>query len=198
MTIFTSPQPLKWGELDVPMLGLEKDWHGCPLHPPAAYSLAMDDRHLWFIAHHRKPAQLHPQARPGMFLAGLWQYDVAELFLADPVSGRYFEFNLSPNGAWWSCEFTAPRVRAEKTDIPMPEIATFSDMDVEGSWLAAMCIPLDLLKSRLDLGAGSKANVTMILESPAQRFITAADLGTGAPDYHQPGLFPEVIFIPIA
>ncbi|MEI6177503.1 MAG: hypothetical protein WCS43_11475 [Verrucomicrobiota bacterium] len=198
MTIFTTPQPLKWGELDMPMLGLEKDWYGNPLHPPAAYSLVMDGRHLWFIAHHRRPARLHPQARPGMFQAGLWEYDVVELFIADPVSGRYFEFNLAPNGAWWSCEFSAPRVRAEKIDIPMPEVATFSDMDAEGSWLVAMCLPLDFLKARLDFGPGSRANVTMILESPDQRFITATDLGTGEPDYHQPQYFPEVTFTTLA
>ena len=57
MTIFTSQTPLKWGELDVPMLGLEKDWHGTTLQPPAAYALATDPRRLWFIAHHRRPAR---------------------------------------------------------------------------------------------------------------------------------------------
>lgn len=197
MTIFTTSQPLKWGELDVPMLGLENDWHGKPIQPPAAYSLVMDEGHLWFIAHHRRPARLHPLAQPGKFQAGLWECDVAELFIADPVSGRYFEFNLAPNGAWWSCEFTAPRVRAEKIDISMPEVATFSDMDAQGSWLVAMRLPLDLLKARLNFGPGSKVNVTMILESPTQRFITAADLGTGEPDYHQPRYFPEATFFPL-
>ena len=142
MTIFTSPRPLIWGELDVPMLGLTRDWHGAPVEPPAAFSLAMDERRLWFVAHHRRPAELHPQARPGDFQAGLWQYDVAELFIADPASGRYFEFNLAPNGAWWSCEFTAPRVREEEIDIAMPEVATFADMAPDGAWVAAMAIPL--------------------------------------------------------
>ena len=198
MTIFTSKAPLAWGSLDVPMLGLEKDWHGVALQPPAGYALAMDERRLWFIAHHRRPAQLHPLARPGKFQAELWRHDVAEFFLADPVSGRYFEFNLSPNGAWWTCEFTAPRVRAEPTDIVMPEVETFSDMAVDGSWLVAMSVPLDLLKARLNFGPGIKANVTMILESPDQRFITAADLGGGEPNYHLPERFPEVSFVPCA
>lgn len=197
MTIFTSKAPLIWGQLDVPMLGIEKDWHGEPLQPPAAYALAMDARRLWFIAHHRKPAQLHPLARPGRFQAELWRHDVAECFLADPVSGRYFEFNLSPNGAWWSCEFTAPRVRAEEIDIVMPEIETFSDMSVDGAWIVAMSIPLDLLRARLNFGPGIRANVAMILESPAQRFITATDLGGGEPDYHLPGRFPEASFTPV-
>lgn len=158
----------------------------------------MDQRRLWFIAHHRRPAMLHPQARPGMFQAELWRYDVAELFLADPASGRYFEFNLAPNGAWWSCEFTAPRVRAEETDIVMPEVATFADLAADGSWVAAMALPLDLLKARLGFGPETRANVTMILCSPDQRFITAADPGGGEPDFHQPDRFPAVGFAPLA
>ena len=198
MTIFTSGRPLQWGELDVPMLGLEKDWFGNPLQPPAAWCLAMDPRRLWFIAHHRRPATLHPQARPGLFQAELWRHDVAELFLADPASGRYFEFNLAPNAAWWSCEFTAPRVRAEETDIAMPEVATFADLAADGSWVAAMALPLDLLRARLGFGPATRANVTMILESPAQRFITAADLGAGDPDFHLPDRFPTVHFAPLA
>jgi len=198
MTIFTSSSPLRWGQLDVPMLGLDKDWEGAPVQPPAAVSLAMDDQRLWFIAHHRRAAQLHPLARPGMFQAELWRYDLAELFIADPVSGRYFEFNLAPNGAWWSCEFTAARVRAEPLDIVMPEVATFSDMAADGAWLAAMAIPLDLLRARLDFGLRSRVNVTLILESPAQKFVSAADLGGAEPDFHQPQRFPELVFAPLA
>jgi hypothetical protein len=198
MTIFTSSRPLVWGRLDVPMLGLEHDWHGAPLQPPAAYALAMDGRRLWFIAHHRRAAQLHPLARPGMFQAELWRHDVAELFIAEPASGRYFEFNLAPNGAWWSCEFSAPRVRVEEIDIAMPEVATFSDMAPDGAWLAAMAIPLDLLRARLDFGPRSRANVTLILESPDQKFVTAADLGGGTPDFHLPRRFSEVVFAPLA
>jgi hypothetical protein len=198
MTIFTSPDPLQWGGLDVPLLGLTKDWHGAPLQVAAGFSLVMDARRLWFIAHHRKAADLHPQARPGIFLPGLWRHDVAELFIADPSSGRYFEFNLAPNAAWWCCEFTAPRVRAEETDIAMPEVVTFSDMAPDGAWIAAMAIPLDLLRARLDFGPQTHANVTFVLGSPDQKFVSAADLGPGEPDFHQPGKFPQVAFAALA
>ena len=197
MTIFTSARPLVWGALDVPMYGLAKDWDGTLVQPPPAYSLAMDGQRLWFIAHHRRAAMLHPLARPGMFQAELWHYDLAELFLADPVSGRYFEFNLAPNGAWWCCEFSAPRTRVEELDIAMPEVATFSDMAADGSWLAAIAMPLDLLRARLDFGPHTRANVTMIIESPQQKFLSAADLGGGPPDFHQPQRFPEVGFAPL-
>ena len=198
MTIFTSPHPLRWGALDVPLLGLDQDWHGTALQVSAAFALAMDDHRLWFIAHHRRPAQIHPQSRPGIFQADLWHYDVAELFIAEPLSGRYFEFNLAPNSAWWCCEFTAPRVRAENLDIVMPEVATFADMAPDGSWLAAMAIPLDLLKARLDFGPRSRVNVALILESPAPKFVSAAKLAGDDPDFHQPQRFPGITFTPLA
>ncbi len=197
MVVFESQKSLVWGELDVPLLGILHDWYGKPLEKPAGFSLVCDPRYLWFIANHRQPAQLHPKARPGLFLAELWRYDVAELFLTDPVSGRYFEFNLAPNGAWWTCEFTAPRVRAEESDIAMPEIATFADMSPDGSWLTAMAIPLDLLRARIDFGIHTKLNVTMILESPQQRFLSAVSLGTGEPDFHQPDRFSNIRFEPM-
>ena len=197
MTIFTSPRALVWGELDVPLCGLETDLHGALLQAPAAFSVVADGSHLWFLGSHRQPARIHPQARPGVFQAGLWQHDVAELFLADPASGRYFEFNLAANGAWWTCEFTAPRVRAEVAEIAMPEVATFSDMAPDGAWLVAMAIPLDLLRARLDFGPETRMNVTMILESPEQKFVSACDLGGGEPDFHQPQRFSKVNFLPI-
>ena len=198
MTIFTSPQPLAWGTLDVPMLGLCKDWFGGVVDPPAGFSLAMDSWRLWFIAHHRRPALLHPQARPGVFQAELWKFDVAECFIADPASGRYFEFNLAPNGAWWCCEFTAPRVRAEPLDVEMPDVATFSDMAPDGAWVAAMAMPLDLLRARLDFGPASRINVTMIIGSPAQRFLSATALGGAEPDFHQPQRFAPLQLVPLA
>ncbi len=194
MTVFTSPGQLAWGALDVPLFGLQADLNGTPLEIPAAFSIVLDTHRLWLVANHRKPALLHPQARPGAFQTDLWRYDVAELFLADPASGRYFEFNLAPNGAWWSCEFTAARVRADELEIVMPEVATFSEIAPDGSWLAALAIPLDLLKARLDFGPGTRLNVAMILESPQQRFISAVNLGEGGPDFHQPGKFSKAVF----
>jgi len=181
--------PLRWGALEADMFGILADTDGESISPPAAYALVADPLRLWFIAARAAPAQILPQARPGGFHANLWQRDVAELFLAGPADGRYFEFNLAPNGAWWSCEFTAPRVRADEVDIAFPEVATFADLAPDGGWLAAMAIPLNLLKARLDFGRGTTGNVAFILDSPAQRFLSASPLGGGPADFHQPGKF---------
>lgn len=194
MTVFTCDEPLEWGSLDLPMFGLARDTDGRPLDPPAGFSLAVDGRCLWFLAHHRAAASIHPRARPGSFQAELWKWDVAELFVADPASGRYFEFNLAPNGSWWSCEFSAPRVREDETDIAFPEVATFADVAADGAWVVAMAIPLDLLEARIGFGPETAANVTMILGSPDQRFLSATPLGVGPPDFHRPEFFPRISF----
>jgi len=197
MTIFESKRALRWGELDVPLLGLARDWYGKRVEPAAGFALVADAERLWLVASHRRPAMLHPQGRPGRYQAELWRYDVAELFLADPGSGRYFEFNLAPNGAWWTCEFTAPRVRAEEVDIAMPEVATFAELAPDGSWVAALAVPLDLLRARLDFGPTTRVNVTFILETPRQRFLSAADLGVAEPDFHRPDRFAPISWLPL-
>jgi hypothetical protein len=88
-------------------------------------------------------------------------------------------------------------VREEAVEIAMPEVATFAEMAADGAWLAALAIPLDLLRARLDFGPATRMNVAMILESPAQRFVSAVNLGGGEPDFHQPQRFPQVEFMPL-
>ncbi|MCW1921908.1 hypothetical protein OKA05_05050 [Luteolibacter arcticus] len=195
MTVIRCAQPLVWGELDVPLFGISKDWYGAEVAPQAAFCVAVDPRSLWFVASHPKPAKLHPAARPARFVPELWKYDVAELFLTDPTSGRYFEFNLSPNAAWWSCEFTAPRQRAEETDIAFPDVATFAELAPDGGWVAAMAISREVLEARLNFGETTKLNVTFILGSPEQRFLSAVNLGEGEADFHRPERFSTVKFV---
>jgi hypothetical protein len=194
MTVFQCDGKLEWGALDVPLFGIARDWHGAAVTPAAGYALACDADDLWFIAHHRAPAMAHPRARPGAFLAGLWEHDVAEVFLADSESGRYLEFNLAPNAAWWSCEFTAPRMRADEAEIAFPDVRTWADLAPDGAWVAAMAIPLDVLRARINFGETTRANVCMCLGAPALRYLTATDLGGGAPDFHQPEKFAALDF----
>lgn len=193
--VIRSDEPLVWGALDLPLFGASSDWAGAPLERPVGWCLAVDPTRLWWLATHAAPARLHPASRPGRFQAELWRYDVAELFLAHPESGRYLELNLAPNGAWWSCEFTAPRLRAEEVEIAMPEVATFAELGPQGGWIAAMAIPLDLLRARIDFGEGTRGNLSFLLESPSQRAVSVADLGGGEPDFHRPAHFPELQFL---
>ena len=76
----------------------------------------------------------------------------------------------------------------------MPNVATFAEASENGSWLAAMALPLDLLQARLDFGTETRANVAFILGSPQQTFLSAAELEGDSPDFHQPAKFRQVVF----
>lgn len=193
MLIEHKDEPLYWGGLDIALFGIENDWYGKPLDVPAGFGVAIDHGSFWFVASRRKPATIHPAARPGEFTPELWKYDVAELFLCHPESGRYLEFNLAPNGAWWSAEFTAPRERAYEEDIQIPGVKTYADLAPDGSWVTAVSIPLEILQARFDFGPETKMNVTFVLDSPEQRFLTATKAPEGVePDFHRTDLFQSV------
>jgi len=80
-------------------------------------------------------------------------------------TGKYLEFNLAPNGAWWSAVFTSPRVRESEDEVQIPDVASYADLSPDGSWLTAAAIPLHYLRDEL-----------------------------GEPDFHQPDKFKKVNF----
>jgi hypothetical protein len=192
MVIIRSRKVIQWGEIALPVWGLTRDWHDETTEASLMFSLAQDESRLWFIAAGKTPAKLHPQARPGAYVAELWRHDCAELFLAHAASGRYLEFNLAANGAWWSAEFVAPRERSEAWDIAFPEVATFAELSPAGGWMSAIAIPRDLLEARIAYGDETRLNVTFISGSPKQRFFSANKLPGDAPDFHQPLHFSRV------
>lgn len=173
-----------------PMIAIGQDWHGTACRPPAELALVADPDCLWLLARHATPAKPHPDGQPGEFLEGLWQHDVAELFIAAADRMTYLEFNLSPVGAWWFAGFVAPRQRA--ADLPLPQVRTEAFAHGDGGWAAAIGIPLDFLKQHVGWGPDCTLNVTFILNSPDQRFLSATTLGDGDPDFHRPGHFSTI------
>jgi len=194
MNIEISDQPLRWGSLDVSLFGLASDWYNHVLDKPITFSLAADHDYLWFIACHDTPASIHPDASPGEFAIELWKNDVAELFILDPSTGRYLEINVAPNGAWWSAFFTSPRVRENKEEIQLEGAATYADHSPTDGWMTAAAIPLKMLREELNFGDESMMNVTFIVNSPDQQFISAAKLQGCEPDFHQPDHFKKITF----
>lgn len=188
MQLFIAEKPLEWGALDLPLLGISKDWHGQPLNPPAAFTLASDGVNLWFAATRQAPATIHPDAEEGAFTPELWKHDVAELFIADD-GGGYLEFNLAANGAWWACKFDSVREAAPDQPDFREAVTTHHDATQPGSWLAALVIPIPFLIDHAGFGPGNRVNVTFILNSPAQTFHSASKLPGAEPDFHQPQAF---------
>ncbi len=192
MRIDQQREQLCWEGLDPSWSMVDRDWHGQSVAVPATFALAMDPTHLWFVAAREKRASISPYAAPCQFAEALWRYDVAELFIKDAHSDRYLEFNLAPNGAWWSAEFTGPRVRADNEDIPIVGVRTYAKISGDGCWQAAASIPLSFLESDFSFGQGSRINVTFIVDSPEQKFLSVAALRGAKPDFHQPHCFDVV------
>lgn len=184
---------LEWGALDLSLFAAANDWYGKALKAPIGFSFAVDEKYFWFVATHSKPAMIHPDARPNQFTRELWRYDVAEFFLKNHETGRYMEFNLAPNGAWWAAEFTGPR--EGMGEAPLQGVKTFSDLGADGAWIVAARFDLTMMQERFNLGPDTTMNATFIVNSPDQQFVTVADLGDGEPDFHQPDKFKKVQFI---
>lgn len=193
MHLFTTAHPLGWGSLDLPLLGITKDWHGHALVTPVAFALASDGVSLWFVATRQAPATVHPDAKPGAFTPGLWKHDVAELFIADAGGSAYMEFNIAANGAWWACKFDSARKPADSQPDFAGAIHSHHDPVDPDSWLTALEIPIGFLRHHIDFGLGTRANVAFILNSPEQTFHSASKLSGPDPDFHQPHLFEHLI-----
>lgn len=197
MQIFISDKPIGWGKLELPLLGLNQDWQGNPLIQTVGFSLAMDPTHLWFIAAPQQIQHIHPEAVSGEFTPELWKHDVSELFLGDPSTGNYLEFNLAANGAWWAAKFSKPRQPQEAQPSFQTQIKTYADLSSPSNPIAALSIPLDFLRRELNLGDLTVSNVTFIQQSPAQIFISAAPLPGVEPDFHQPSYFLQLTKQPL-
>jgi hypothetical protein len=184
---------IEWNSIDLHRETIDQDWFGEKVETSPFYSLAIDPEKLWLIAGHSRKPIVHPDAKSGKFTPELWKYDLVEMFIADPHSNRYMEFNLAPNNAWWSCEYTTPRIRTYKKDEILPEVKTYEKHSSDGSWTVGIAIPLYILRARLNFGFESLMNVNFILYSPDQKFFSVAKLPKKEPDYHQPAYFSKIV-----
>lgn len=190
MTIWRVQKAFAPQAIRVPMTAIGRDWYGAACSPPAEVALVADPDYLWLLAQRIRPARPDPDGNLGEFREGLWQHDVAELFIAAADRKGYLEFNLSPRGAWWFARFSARRVRV--AGHPLPEVRTAAFPHANGGWAAALGIPLDYLKQHVAWGTDSTINVTLILNSPDQQFLSVTDLGAGDPDFHRPQHFAAI------
>jgi len=140
----------------------------------------------------QKPV-LHPMKMlPQTYHEGLWEYDVAEWFIANPTTGKYLELNLAPTGAWWMMVFDAPRQRAAENMSDLRGIKT-SSMRADESWSATLEVPTLVMEKSLGRGA-VKYNVCFILGQKPREYLSQAKLNAVQPDFHRPDDF--VLFLP--
>ncbi len=169
-----------------PWQQLTHEWYGKPLLPACEFRFHLTADALVFAARRAAPALLHPESATGKFQELLWKYDTAEFFVATMEGDRYMEFNLAPNGAWWSAAFTGPRV-VNETVPAVPQGVTATGRATDAGWEAEASIPLAYLALMgIEPGkAPCRLAAAAILESPAQLFLTTATDTSGVPDFHR-------------
>jgi hypothetical protein len=83
----------------------------------------------------------------GTFVEGLHSGDVGELFVMSS-SGDYFEFNLSPEGAWWYMSFDGYRSRRQGTE--RPRVSLVSEDLESGGWRVSLSVARSELAFPID------------------------------------------------
>ena len=119
------------------------------------------------------------------FVEGLWEKDVAELFVSN--GDCYQEFNFSPSGAWWTWMFTDYRERSDDFKAPSTS-PTISSVISETNWKLHAEIPSEVLQ--IELKNITHAQVCFILNS--KYFCTASNKDI-EPDFHRFKDFNSVI-----
>jgi hypothetical protein len=121
------------------------------------------------------------------FTEGLWTQDVAECFIAEPGTGHYTEYNLSPAGAWWACHYTAPRQRSD----PQPDWLRAGIVRETGwtetGWTGRMICPLSPPAAAQAATGRPVVNFTAVVAIPDARayYSLAAIAGGERPDFHR-------------
>lgn len=163
---------------------IERDWFGNAVSTPPQYKLAIDPKFLWFGARRLYPPQSSRTISAGTFEEGLWNEDVAELFLCDDaISTRYAEINLAPSGAYWRCEFESYRTRAKGGALPVENIQARGQVGASG-WEASLRVPRRELSITFSGERASRGNVSFILRGPRLAYFTAHGLKASHPDFH--------------
>lgn len=174
------------------------DWSGSKITNFPKFLFWIDQTHFHFlVSQEGTPGLNHPDSRSGHYQSELWKYDVAEFFLLSSDKNRYLEFNLAPNGGWWSSGFCAPSIPAPGEPLPIPNVQTSGEVNRDG-WRARASIPLSWLQKNYGFSKSTCLNACFILNSPDQIFVSAGNLGDGNPDYHRPKQFPPLDPITLA
>ncbi len=167
-----------------------RDWNGARPHAPATFTLAVDPERLYYVAGCAQAPDYDAALTPGAFAAGLWQRDVAELFIGIEGSPAYRELNLSPGGAWWSCAFSGYRQAAGGVAAPAAGVETLCKVSAAG-WVAALAVPRAAVFPGGEIGRRTTLNVCMIVGGRDRRYLCWRP-AAGRPDFHLPACFAPI------
>jgi hypothetical protein len=177
----------------LPINFIEYDWFGERVKNPVGFVVAVDPDNLYLAAKVEATPWHDPAHTQGQFVEGLWNKDVAEIFLGSADSPVYQEFNLGPTGAWWSCSFSKYRKRDSAFTAPQG-VKTFSKIG-SAQWQAAIAIPLKQIAVPLDLEGSTRANVSFVVGKAKRQYLTWSNIQQREPDFHRAEDFENIDLI---
>jgi hypothetical protein len=187
MKVYESFQPLSPEQvLALPRESRETDWHNNALPTPFAWSVALDPSAFWFVC--ALPGGGRSASLRGAFVEGLWEEDVAELFIKSP-SGVYQELNIAPSGAWWSMTLDEYRVRRESPR--RPEVLYISTSINHEQWRHVAAFSRSSLE--VPVTPRSTMHVSGMWHRTTPCFLSSRPPPGVDPDYHHPGCFESVL-----
>ena len=113
------------------------------------------------------------------FQEGLWQGDVAEVFLLSNDPSGYVEYNFAAGGAWWAASFSGPRKLSKELPDSVQIVET--GLDDASWWIRTRLLNVDCDEPIV-------GNVCGILGAKPRRYITLFPLSEEI-DFHRPGYF---------
>jgi alpha-galactosidase len=135
-----------------------------------------------------------PDAEPNGRRDQLWDRDVAEAFLQPDSSdtGRYKEFEISPNGFWIDLDIAS----GEKRNLQSGLKSRVQINENEKLWAAELSIPMKSLVARFDRAAIWRVNFYRVEGPMEPRFYSAwRPTGTPLPNFHVPKAFGRLKFV---
>ncbi|MBX7143422.1 MAG: hypothetical protein K1X79_03145 [Oligoflexia bacterium] len=170
---------------------IDYDWFGERMKNPPRFVVAVDPERLFLAAIVDMAPWYDSATTQGQFVEGLWNKDVAEIFLTNSGGTAYQEFNLSPRGSWWSCVFSKYRKR-DPQNFKMPQgVETFSEIQ-QSSWKAGIAIPVRDLSIPLAIEETSRANVCFVLGKTKRHYLSWTNIQNYDPDFHRADEFEDI------
>lgn len=164
---------------------IEFDWFGDKLARPFWGRFEVKDELALFraVVPYAPPvARLHSQ---GDFIEGLWNSDVVELFIGDR-QGRYVEFNVSADGAWWFMPFADYRIRAQDgCDSPQVDVSIVRD---DSQWQVRLSFQISSLLTFLS-GIDQSHFSAIHYQEGVPVYISSRAGRGGEPDFHLSSCF---------
>lgn len=189
-TLFSyDPEPSEIFEYaKIPVSG---DWSGKNIPFEFSFFFAVSPRAVFFGADIARICTSLSQSRTGEFTPGLWERDVIELFLADDIEAGYQEFNLAPNGAWWTSAFEdyrSPRSTSGHYAVPL----SISTHEADGRTRVLLAYPRSELRVSFSGTQNSHANLCAILGDESKTFLSYHRCSDRDPDFHLAECFGSV------